>query len=70
LPFPRAAHFSRIFSAWSTIITMKVRIFLLRFNSMTETFDDSAVAGFIADKEALSVENHFFVKDEVPYLTL
>jgi ATP-dependent DNA helicase RecQ len=49
---------------------MKVRIFTLRFNSMTEGFDDSAVAGFIADKDLLSVEDHFFVKDEIPYLTL
>jgi hypothetical protein len=49
---------------------MKVRIFTLRFNSMTEGFDDSAVSGFTADKEVLSVENHFFFKDGIPYLTL
>jgi hypothetical protein len=48
--------FRAFFSAWSTIIIMKVRIFTLRFNSMTEGFDDSAVAGFIADKAVLSVK--------------
>jgi len=49
---------------------MLVRIFTLRFNPAAERFDDSAVAGFLADKEVLSISDHFFVKDEVPYLAL
>ena len=49
---------------------MLVRVFTLRFNPATESFDDSAVAGFLADKEVLSISDHFFVKDEVPYLAL
>lgn len=49
---------------------MLVRLFTLRFNPVTERFDDSAVAGFLADKEVLSIRDHFFMKEDVPYLTL
>jgi len=49
---------------------MQMRIFTLRFNPVTEGFDDSPVAEFVKDKEVLSIDNHFFVKDEVPYLAI
>jgi superfamily II DNA helicase RecQ len=49
---------------------MRVRVFTLRFDTATERFDDSAVAGFLADKEVLSISDHFFVRQDVPYLTL
>jgi ATP-dependent DNA helicase RecQ len=49
---------------------MQVKIFTLRFNPVTDGFDDSTVAGFLADKEVLSIRDHFFLKDDVPYLTL
>ncbi len=49
---------------------MQVHIFTLRFNPATESFDHSAVVGFLADKEVLSIRDHFFMKEEVPYLTL
>lgn len=49
---------------------MQMRIFTLRFNPVTENFDESAVAEFVKDKEVLSIDNHFFVKEEVPYLVL
>lgn len=49
---------------------MHVRIFTLRFNPVTEGFDDSAVADFVKDKDVLSIRDHFFTKDDVPYLTL
>ena len=49
---------------------MQVRIFTLRFNPVTESFDDSVVAGFLADKDVLSIRDHFFVKDDTSYLTL
>ena len=49
---------------------MQVRIFTLRFNPVTESFDDSVIIGFLADKEVLSIRDHFFVKEDVPYLTL
>jgi ATP-dependent DNA helicase RecQ len=47
-----------------------VRVFTLRFNPATERFDDSAVEGFLAGKEALSIHDHFFTQNGVPYLTL
>ncbi len=49
---------------------MLVRVFAVRFNPATESFDDSAVAGFLADKEVLSISDHFFLNDDVPYLAL
>jgi len=49
---------------------MHLRVFTLRFDPLTGGFDDSAVAGFLADKEVLSIRDHFFLKDGVPYLTL
>ncbi|MCB1767732.1 MAG: HRDC domain-containing protein [Candidatus Competibacteraceae bacterium] len=49
---------------------MHVRVFTLRFDPVTERFDDSAVVGFLADKEVLAIRDHFFVRDGVPYLTL
>jgi ATP-dependent DNA helicase RecQ len=49
---------------------MLAKIFTLRFNPSTESFDDTAVSEFLADKEVCSIRDHFFVKDDVPYLTL
>lgn len=49
---------------------MHVRVFTLRFSPATERFDDSSVVGFLADKEVLSIHDHFFVAADVPYLTL
>ena len=47
---------------------MQLRTFTLRFNPTTERLDESAVAGFLADKEVVSLQNHFFVQNDVPYL--
>jgi superfamily II DNA helicase RecQ len=49
---------------------MHLRVFTLRFSPATERFDDSSVVGFLADKEVLSIRDHFFVTNDVPYLTL
>jgi hypothetical protein len=49
---------------------MHVRVFTLRFNPATESFEDAAVTQFLADKEVCSIRDHFFVKDDTPYLTL
>jgi hypothetical protein len=49
---------------------MLVRIFTLRFDPATEHFDDSPMMGFVADKEVLSIHDHFFIRDDVPYLVL
>ncbi len=49
---------------------MLLRVFTLRFNPATERFDDSLVEVFLADKEVLSIKDHLFIKDDVPYLAL
>ena len=49
---------------------MQLRIFTLRFNPATERFDDSAVVGFLADKDVISIHDHFFLKDNIPFITL
>ena len=49
---------------------MQVRVFTLRFNPATESFEDVAVTQFLADKEVCSIHDHFFVKDDTPDLTL
>jgi len=42
----------------------------LRFNSALEEFDETEFQEFIKDKEILSVRDHFFLKNDTPYLTL
>ncbi len=49
---------------------MDVRIFTLRFDQTIERFDDSQFRDFIKDKEVVSLSDHFFLRDNVPYLTL
>jgi ATP-dependent DNA helicase RecQ len=48
---------------------MPLRIFTLRFNPATESFDDSPITSFLGDKEVISIRDHFFVKDGTPYLS-
>jgi ATP-dependent DNA helicase RecQ len=49
---------------------MLIRIFTLKFHAAMERFDDEAVQAFIKDKELLSVRDHFFIKQDTPYLVL
>ena len=42
---------------------MLLRIFTLRFNPATESFNDDAIESFLADKEVISIRDYFFVKD-------
>lgn len=46
---------------------IQVKIFTLSFSSPLGWFDDSAIAEFIKDKDVISVREHFFTKDEMPY---
>ncbi len=45
-----------------------LRIFPLKFQSTLGAFDDAELQAFIKDKEVLSIRDHFFTKDEMPYL--
>jgi len=46
------------------------KIFTLKFDSLTGAFDDGPLQEFLTHKEVLSLREHFFVKDEIPYLTI
>jgi hypothetical protein len=49
---------------------MLVKIISLSFNSAYGDFSDTTLQEFIKDKEIISIQNHFFIRNEVPYLTL
>jgi len=42
----------------------------LRFDPVLDGFDDGPLRDFLKDKEVLSLREHFFVKNEVPYLVV
>lgn len=49
---------------------MQIKIFTLKFDSLHGGFNDEVVQVFTKDKEVISIKDHFFFKNEVPYLTL
>lgn len=49
---------------------MLTKIITLRFNELTDSFDDTALQEFIKNKEILSLRDHFFMRHEVPYLAV
>jgi len=48
---------------------MLIQIFSFSFDSMMGGFNDQEMRDFLKDKELLSANEHFFVKNDVPYLT-
>jgi len=49
---------------------MLVRIITLRFSAALDGFDDSPLTEFIKDKSVISLREHFFIRNETPYLTV
>ncbi|ACF47379.1 HRDC domain protein (plasmid) [Prosthecochloris aestuarii DSM 271] len=49
---------------------MLIRIVTLRFSAALDGFDDSPLAEFIKDKSVLSLREHFFIRNETPYLAV
>ena len=49
---------------------MLVKIFSITFSSALGGFDDTELREFLKDKDVISIQDHFFMKNEVPYLTL
>ncbi len=49
---------------------MLARVFTLHFDPVVEGFDDVPLRDFLKDKTVLSLRDHFFVRHEIPYLTV
>jgi superfamily II DNA helicase RecQ len=49
---------------------MFVRVITLRFDPVIESFDDAPLRDFLKDKEVLAIRDHFFIKNEAPYLVV
>ena len=49
---------------------MKLKIFTMRFSESVDGFDDGPMQEFIADKEVIEYDEHFFNHDKTPYLTV
>lgn len=49
---------------------MLIKMISLAFDSVLGTFDDSPLREFLKDKEIISIRDHFFIRNEVPYLTV
>jgi ATP-dependent DNA helicase RecQ len=49
---------------------MLTRVFTLRFNSLLDAFDDAPLRDFIKDKEVIAVRDHFFLRQDQPYLAV
>lgn len=63
-PTAKRSNFFEIFEP------MQTRVFTLRFNGVLDGFDDEPLREFIKDKEVVSVRDHFFVRNEQPYLAV
>jgi ATP-dependent DNA helicase RecQ len=49
---------------------MLARVITLRFSSLLEGFDDAPLRDFIKDKEVHALRDHFFTRNDVPYLAV
>ena len=49
---------------------MQVRVFTLHFDPAVGGFDDKSLREFVKDREVLSIRDHFFTREETPYLAL
>jgi hypothetical protein len=49
---------------------MLARVITLRFDAVLGSFDDVPLRDFLKDKEVFAIREHFFVKNEVPYLAV
>ena len=49
---------------------MLARVVTLRFDPLIEAFDDSPLREFLKAKEVFAIRDHFFVRNELPYLAV
>jgi len=49
---------------------MLIKILSMTFDSARGGFNDDELRDFIKDKEVVSIHDHLFIRNEVPYLTM
>lgn len=49
---------------------MLIKIFCLPFDSVQSSFKETEVRDFFKDKQVVSVNDYFFTRNDIPYLTL
>ena len=49
---------------------MPARVVTLRFDPVLEAFDDGPLQGLLRAKDVLTIRDHFFIRNEVPYLAV
>ena len=49
---------------------MLARVITLRFDPLLGAFDDSPLLDFLKDKAVHRIQDHFFTKDDLPYLAV
>ena len=49
---------------------MLIRVITLRFSIAMDGFDDTLLTEFIKDKSVISLREHFFIRNETPYLVV
>ncbi len=52
------------------VIPMLIRVITLRFSTAMDGFDDTEITEFIKDKSVISLREHFFIRNETPYLVV
>ena len=49
---------------------MLARVMTLHFDTVLGGFDDTPLREFLKDKDVLAIRDHFFIRNDVPYLAL
>ena len=49
---------------------MFARVMTLHFDAVLGGFDDTPLREFLKDKEVLAIRDHFFIRNDVPYLAM
>ena len=47
---------------------MLARIITMRFDRVLDAFNDQPLCDFLKGKHVLSIRDHFFVREDIPYL--
>ncbi len=70
IKFPRREAAEIFYKIAFSDARMLARVLTLRFSALLDGFDDAPLRDFIKDKEVLSIRDHFFMKNETPYLAV